>query len=218
MFGSPARSKPSAFSVVEADVGRTLLRVRRLERREPPDVGHVVRARLLVAVRRRARARTRSRACAGTPASDAAAASLSAAASVRSEMAFSSSLRAIGSGSPDRSADSSSPARASSSRSSLKVAFRSAKQLAELLAVGVLVQHGELRLCRAQRQLLVAERQPRGELAVLQLVLALDQLGGDDPALADLAQPVELLPLVSRPPRSSASHSASSWSRVNRSA
>ena len=55
------------------------------------------------------------------------------------------------------------------------------------------MQDGELRLRGAQRQLLAAVGQPRGELAVLQLVLALDELGGDDPALADLAQPVELL-------------------------
>ena len=73
-------------------------------------------------------------------------------------------------------------------------------QLAELLAVGVLVQDGELRLGGAQRQLLAAVGQPRGELAVLQLVLALDELGGDDPALADLAQPVELLAVVALRP------------------
>jgi hypothetical protein len=41
------------------------------------------------------------------------------------------------------------------------------EQLAQLLAVGILVQDGELRLCSPQRQLFVTERQPGRELAVL---------------------------------------------------
>ena len=90
-------------------------------------------------------------------------------------------------------------------------------ELAELLAVAVVVQDGEPRLRGAQRQLLALERQPRGELPVLELVLALDELGRDDPALADLPQAVQLLALVALGARS-ASHSASSCSRVKRSA
>ena len=69
-------------------------------------------------------------------------------------------------------------------------------ELAELLALGVGVQDRQPRLGRPQRQLLALVRQPRGELGVLEGVLALDELGGDDPALADLAQAVELLALV----------------------
>ena len=57
-------------------------------------------------------------------------------------------------------------------------------------------QHGQLRLRVAERHLLALERDALGEHAVLELVLALDERGRDEPALAGLAQPVEQLALV----------------------
>ena len=57
-------------------------------------------------------------------------------------------------------------------------------------------QHGHLRLRVAQRHLLALEGDALGEHAVLELVLALDERGRDEPALARLAQPVEQLALV----------------------
>ena len=69
-------------------------------------------------------------------------------------------------------------------------------ELAELLAVGVRVEHREPRLRRAQRHLLAAERHARAEDRVLERVLLLGELGGDDAGLAGLAQPVEPLALV----------------------
>src|SRR5689334_10658167 len=66
----------------------------------------------------------------------------------------------------------------------------------ELLTVGVTRKHGELRLRVSQRHLLALERHARREEAVLQLVLALGELGGGEPALAGLAQPVDPLGAV----------------------
>ena len=71
-----------------------------------------------------------------------------------------------------------------------------ALELAELLAVGVRVEHREPRLRRAQRHLLAAERDARAEDRVLERVLLLGELGGDDAGLARLPQPVEPLALV----------------------
>ncbi len=69
---------------------------------------------------------------------------------------------------------------------------------AQLLAVGVDGQDRKLRLCGAKRQLLALERNAVGEEPVLELVLPLRELGGDEAALAGLAQAEEQLPLVAR--------------------
>ena len=87
---------------------------------------------------------------------------------------------------------------------------------AELLAVGVGRQHRELRLRRPERERLAVEVDPGGEDPVLERVLARRELGGDDAGLAGLAQAVEALALVAVAAASSASRSASSCSRVKR--
>ena len=69
-------------------------------------------------------------------------------------------------------------------------------QRAELRAVGVRVEHGELRLRAPQRHLLALPRHARGEDLVLELVLGLGELGGGEPSLARLAEAVEPLALV----------------------
>ena len=71
-----------------------------------------------------------------------------------------------------------------------------AVELAELLALGEVVQDCELRLGRPKRQLLAAVRDAGGEDRVLQLVLAGAQLDLDEAGLARLAKPVEALALV----------------------
>ena len=71
-------------------------------------------------------------------------------------------------------------------------------QLAELLAFPVVGEHRELRLRGAERQLLALPRHARAEQRVLERVLSLGELGGDDPGLAGLAQAVEALALVAR--------------------
>ena len=78
----------------------------------------------------------------------------------------------------------------------LNAALASAWISPELLAVGVLRQHGQLRLRVPQRHLLALERDALGQHAVLELVLALDERRRDEPALARLAQAVEQLALV----------------------
>ena len=111
-------------------------------------------------------------------------------------MPFSSSFRATGSGSPGElrvellaGAEELEP---------LVVERRRgvAVDAPELLAVGVLGQHGEAGLRAAQRHLLAAEGDARGQDLVLERVLALGQLARDQPALAGLAQPVEPLALL----------------------
>ena len=47
MFGSWLRSKPRLAERLETYLGRTILRIRRLERREAPQPGDVVRGRTL---------------------------------------------------------------------------------------------------------------------------------------------------------------------------
>jgi hypothetical protein len=69
-------------------------------------------------------------------------------------------------------------------------------QLAERLAVRVGVEHGEACLRRAQRHLFAVERDTGAEDRILERVLLLRELGRDETALARLAQPVEPLPLV----------------------
>jgi hypothetical protein len=64
-------------------------------------------------------------------------------------------------------------------------------ELAERFAVRVRVEHGKPRLGRAQRHLLAAKRHARAEQRVLERVLLLCELGGDDASLARLAQPVQ---------------------------
>ena len=62
-------------------------------------------------------------------------------------------------------------------------------QVSELLAVSVRRQHRELGLSGAQGELLAPEGDPRRELRVLESVLFLDELLGDDSFLARLAEP-----------------------------
>ena len=69
-------------------------------------------------------------------------------------------------------------------------------QLAELVAVLVVRDHGELCERRAQRQLLTLERHARGEQRIFELVVALGELRRDEAALARLVQPVKPLALV----------------------
>ena len=81
---------------------------------------------------------------------------------------------------------------------------------AELLAVGVGREHGELRLRVPERHLLALERHARGEQPVLELVLALGELRRHEPRLARLAKPVEELAGVAaaRAPRPRAARRA----------
>ena len=113
-----------------------------------------------------------------------------------SEMPLSSAFRAIGSGSPVSSASSASPAASSSRRSSLKRALAAFASVAELVALAVIGQHRQLRLGGPQRQLLSLPLHARGENPVLELVFARGEVGGDDPLLARLAQPVQELAVV----------------------
>jgi len=69
-------------------------------------------------------------------------------------------------------------------------------ELAELVAVTVSGQDGELRSRGAKRQLLAEERHARGQDRVLELVLPLGELGRDEPALAGFAEPVQPFLLV----------------------
>ena len=111
---------------LEADVGRALLACRSTRAARAGGrrtCGTTAAGRRAPA---RARARTTSRAGAGMPRPLPRPARPSASASGRSEIPFSSSLRATGSGSCESSAESSSAARSSSSRSSLKTSFASA--------------------------------------------------------------------------------------------
>ena len=95
---------------------------------------------------------------------------------------------------------------------------RLAVEVAELFAVAVLRQDCEPRLRRPERDLLALERDPLGEDRVLQLVLALGELLVGNPGLALLAQAIEALALVALVACSSAERSASSCSRLKRSA
>src|SRR4029078_3945610 len=72
-------------------------------------------------------------------------------------------------------------------------------QLTELVALLIVRDHGKTSERRTKRQRLALEGQARGEDRVLELVVLLGQLGGDEPALTGLAQPVEPLALVSLP-------------------
>ena len=69
-------------------------------------------------------------------------------------------------------------------------------QLAELVALLVVRENRELGEGRAQRQLLALERHAHGQQCVLELVLTFGELGGDEAALARLAQAVEPFPLL----------------------
>src|SRR5439155_10813824 len=68
--------------------------------------------------------------------------------------------------------------------------------LAELVPVDVTIEHGKLRLRGSQRHLLAPELDARSEDRVLELVVALRELGREQSALARLAQPVQPLSLV----------------------
>ena len=67
--------------------------------------------------------------------------------------------------------------------------------LSERVAPGIGRLDGEPRLCRAEGQLLPVPRDAGGEQRVLQRVLPLGKLGGDDPLLAREAQPGDRLAL-----------------------
>src|SRR5204862_3255215 len=69
-------------------------------------------------------------------------------------------------------------------------------ELAQLVAVLVVRQHRELGECGAQGQLLAFEGHPRREQRVLELVLLLGELCGDEAAFAGLAQPVQPFALL----------------------
>ena len=105
-------------------------------------------------------------------------------------------LRPTGSGSPE-----SSTSRVSAARHQLLAVVVEAGggvggEVAELVAVAVLVEDGEHRLRGAKRERLAAEIDARGEELVLEAVGALGDLGDDDPAEARLAEAVEALALV----------------------
>src|SRR5207247_1463554 len=67
---------------------------------------------------------------------------------------------------------------------------------AELLALAVVVEDREPSLGRAQRELLAAIGHPGGEDRVLDRVVPLGELGEEEAGLAGLAEPVEPLALV----------------------
>ena len=90
-------------------------------------------------------------------------------------------------------------------------------ELAELLAIAIGRQHRELCLRVRGAAFPAPECDPLGEQPVLELVLALDELRRDEAGLARLAQAVEQLALLTRC-LAPASRSASSWSRLKRSA
>jgi hypothetical protein len=75
---------------------------------------------------------------------------------------------------------------------------RVAVQAPELLSVGVVAEHREVRLRGAERQLVAAEVDACGEDRVLELVLALGELRGHDARLALLPQAVDAFPLFAR--------------------
>src|SRR4029079_7557209 len=68
--------------------------------------------------------------------------------------------------------------------------------LTKLFTVCVRVEHREPRLRRPERHLLTAKRHARAEERVLERILLLCDLGGDDAGLAGLPQPVQTLVLV----------------------
>ncbi len=70
------------------------------------------------------------------------------------------------------------------------------RQITELFALRVVRQDCELRVSRAQGQLLTIEREPRGEQRILECVLVLDAHSIHKPPLAGLAQTVEALTFV----------------------
>ena len=72
-----------------------------------------------------------------------------------------------------------------------------AVKLAELVAIPIVRQDRQFRDSRPERQLLPFERQARGQDGVLELVVLLRELSGDEPALARLPQAVQPLPLIS---------------------
>ena len=92
------------------------------------------------------------------------------------------------------------------------------RSCAELLALPVLVEHGESCLRGAQRQLVAAPFDACREEHVLERVLRVHELLDDEPRLAGLAQPVEPFAVVSAAAPSSAARSSSSCGRVKRSA
>jgi hypothetical protein len=107
-------------------------------------------------------------------------------------MPFSSSLRSIGSGIPDSSAS-------SACHFAIVVERRVAVGLEgpQLLALAIRLQDGELRLRRAQRDLLALPGDAGGQDAILELVVLFCELRRREARLARLAEPVEALALVS---------------------
>ena len=124
----------------ETDVGRPVLRVRRVERREAAHVAHVRRRGLTPRGPGPSnRSNQRSRIAMNAPSIWSLAAARTDSSS-RSEICFSSSLRATASGSSVRSASSSSYARSNSSRCSLNSADSCAVELTELVALLVVAR------------------------------------------------------------------------------
>ena len=113
-------------------------------------------------------------------------------------MPFSSSFRSTASSIPLTSASSFSPARNTSSRSSLNVAETSLASPPSSSWFLVARQHRKLCLGCPQRQLLTLELDPGGQDRVLERVFALCQLGRDQAGLAGLAQSVETLAFLAR--------------------
>ena len=214
MFGSAARSKPSSVQRVEADLDRALLRVGRLERREPAHVADVVRRRDA----RRARGRAASRTSARAARVDARRPASLASPEHRCELAQRDALLLLVARRPGRAR-----------RRARRRAPRPRDQLEPVVVeLGRRVGVDARRAPRGRRSSgSTASRacavrsgissplnvDPRGEDRVLERVLALGELGRDEPALAGLAQPVEALALVAAGAPSSASRSASSCSR-----
>ncbi len=203
--------EPQRANRLDADLDRALLRVRRLERRQPPQPGDMRARRHVGALRAEqplepALAQPRVLRGGGvrrrrsTPSSS------------RSEICFSASFRATASRSPESPPSRSSRAASSSRRCSLKPRVE-LPQARQLVALSVLREDGQLRLGRPQRELLAVERQPGRQHRVLERVLTGSDLGLDDAGLARSAQPVEALLLVSVRCLRLGRTERSSWSR-----
>ena len=196
MFSSFSMSKPRLRSVSMQISTRALLRVRRLERREPAHVRAVERRRHVVALGAEQPVEPALAQLAPSASSTAALAAASVCSSSRSEICFSSSLRATFSAIAGQLGLERLALRQQLERGRVERRRRVRLERAELLAVGVVVEHGELRLRVPQRHLLALPRDARGEDLVLELVLRLGELSGGETAFAGLAEAVEPLALV----------------------
>src|SRR5438105_4851025 len=192
-----AQVEAELFERADADLGRAFLRVCRLEGREPAHVRRVEARRDLVALVAEqplepARAESRERSCRlvarrvereREPAERDPFL-------LRVTLDRVADLRVVGgqlfAGTDERE------------RVVVEARHRLGLDLSERLAVAVVGQHGEPRLRISQRHLLALEGDALGEDAVLELVLALRELGRDETPLAGLAQAVQQLTVVAR--------------------